>query len=67
MIKVFNSAYRDEAGNYTTRNYALADVRILRTDLDYMGRPYLMFEHKDYPLGPLRAEFNGEFWACDLD
>jgi hypothetical protein len=26
-----------------------------------------MFDHEDYPLGSLRADFDGEVWCCDLD
>jgi hypothetical protein len=32
-----------------------------------MGRPYIMFEHEDYPLGALIATFDGEYWQADLD
>jgi len=27
----------------------------------------MFFKHKDYPLGALKADFDGHFWQCDLD
>jgi len=30
-------------------------------------RPYILFDHKDFPLGSLRAEFRNDVWECDLD
>jgi hypothetical protein len=62
-IYVFNSAYGHEGG----RNIALADVNVVRQQIDYTGKPYIMFEHKDFPLGLLRADFDGDRWTCDLD
>jgi hypothetical protein len=35
--------------------------------IDYNAKPYILFEHKDYPLGALRAEYDGSYWQCDLD
>ena len=63
MIKVFNSAYLST----TPRYLELDEVNIVSQKMDYNGRPYILFEHKDYPLGALRAEYNGELWHCDLD
>ena len=63
MIKVFNSAYRNSAERYLE----LDEVNIVSQKINYMGRPYILFEHKDYPMGALRAEYDGEVWECDLD
>jgi len=35
--------------------------------MDYQSRPYILFEHKDFPLGALRADFMDGNWYCDLD
>ena len=63
MIKIFNSAYIDSGARYVPLN----EVEIRSCDLDQNGKPYIMFDHKDFPLGSLRAEFDGAHWACDLD
>lgn len=63
MIKIFNSAYR----NLAPRFIDLDEVTIQTHKIDHMGRPYILFEHKDFPLGPLHAAFDGNYWACDLD
>ena len=63
MIKVHNRAYRDSSERFI----ALDEVNIVSQKIGYDGRPYILFEHKDFPLGALRAEFDGEYWDCDLD
>ena len=64
MIRVFNSAYR----NSEERWISLDDVNIHTQGIDAVfSNPYILFEHSDYPLGALRAEYNGEHWACDLN
>ena len=63
MIKVFNSAYLST----TPRYLELDEVNIVSNKIDYMGRPYILFEHNDYPGGALRAEFRNDVWECDLD
>ena len=63
MIKMFNSAYR----NVEPRFIELDEVNIVTQKIDYQGRPYILFEHKDFPLGALSATFDGNYWACDLD
>jgi len=64
MIRVFNSAYR----NSDERWISLDDVNIHTQGIcPVFSNPYILFEHKDYPLGALKAEYNGEHWACDLD
>ena len=65
MIRVFNSAtYRFDQSE---RFLEIDEVNIVSQKIDYYGRPYILFEHKDYPLGALRAEYDGEHWSCDMD
>ena len=63
MIKIHNRAYRDSEPRFIP----LDEVNIVTQKIDYNGRPYILFEHKDYPLGGLYAIFDGEYWDCDLD
>ena len=64
MIRVFNSAYRNSAERWIS----LEDVNIHTQGIcPVFSTPYILFEHSDYPLGALKAEYNGEHWACDLD
>ena len=62
MIKVFNSAYRDSEARFIP----LDEVNIVTQKINSFGAPYILFEHDDYPLGALSAEFNGSEWECDL-
>ena len=61
MIRIFNSAAEGE------RFIPLDEVDIHLHYVDARGRPYILFEHKDYPLGGLYAWFDGSNWECDLD
>jgi hypothetical protein len=63
MIYIFNSAI-----NYDERTeIPLSAVTIQEQNIcEFTERPYIMFEHSDYPLGALKAEYNGEAWVCDL-
>ena len=63
MIRIHNRAFRESP----TRYVELSEVVIHTQNIDYRGRPYILFEHKDFPLGALRAEFDGTYWDCDLD
>ena len=63
MIKIHNRGY----GTGEARYLELDEVNIVSHKIDSNGRPYILFEHKDYPLGALRAEFDGGYWDCDLD
>ena len=63
MIKIHNRGY----GTGEARYLKLDEVNIVTQKIDYYGKPYIIFEHPDFPLGGLRAEFNGERWCCDLD
>ncbi len=62
MIRIFNSTVPGE------RWISLDDVNIVTQGIDpVFSNPYILFEHGDYPLGALKAEYQGEHWACDLD
>ena len=65
MIRIFNSAYYADTG--AERFIPMNEVDIHVQKIDDRGRPYILFEHKDYPLGGLYAWFNGTAWECDLD
>ena len=62
MIKIHNRGWNTGEARYLK----LDEVNIVTQNI-HNGRPYILFEHKDYPLGALRAEFDGEYWDCDLD
>ena len=65
MIKVFNSAYRESIQQ--PKMIPLDEVNIVSQKIcQWTSAPYILFEHKDYPLGALRAEFDGTYWSCDL-
>ena len=65
MIRIFNSAsYLDSPQE---RLIPLEEASIIEQKIDAKGRPFIFFEHKDYPLGGLRAWFDGTYWQCDLD
>lgn len=61
MIRVFTTGLEGE------RFLQLDEVNIVSQKIDYNGKPYILFEHKDYPGGGLYATFDGEYWDCDLD
>jgi len=64
MIKIHNRAYRDSEARFIP----LSEVNVvLQKICEWTSKPYILFEHKDYPLGALRAEFDGTYWDCDLD
>lgn len=65
MIRIFNSAYFQH--DPQERLIPLDEVNIVSHKIDYNGRPYILFEHKDFPLGALRADFDGGYWQCDMD
>jgi hypothetical protein len=62
MIRIFNSSVPGE------RWISLDEVNVVTQKIcPVQSSPYILFEHNDYPLGALRAEYNGEHWSCDLD
>ena len=60
---IFNSAYRESERRWMS----IDDVTIVTQGMDWQHKPYILFEHEDYPLGALRAEFTDGNWYCDLD
>ncbi len=61
MIRIFNSTVEGE------RTLSLDEVNIVTQKIcQWTSAPYILFEHQDYPLGALRAEFDGSIWQCDL-
>ena len=60
---IFNSAYRDSEKRWMS----VDDVNVVTMKMDYDNKPYILFEHNDYPLGALRAEFMDGNWYCDLN
>ena len=61
MIRIFNSAVEGE------RTLGLDEGNIVTQKIcEWTSAPYILFEHEDYPLGALRAEFDGSIWQCDL-
>ena len=68
-IRIFNSAYMNAHG-IPCRDYRyipLEEVSIKDQNISVYGKPYIVFEHKDYPLGGLMAFYDGTYWQCDLD
>ena len=65
-IRIFNSAYLNDKGR-DYRYIPLAEVSIKDQNISVYGKPYIVFEHKDYPLGGLMAFYDGTYWHCDLD
>ena len=61
MIRVHTTGREGE------RFLQLDEVNIVSQKIDYNGAPYILFEHKDYPLGGLYATYDGTYWDCDLD
>jgi len=65
MIRVFNSATFRQTQD--ERFIALGDVTIHTQNIcEFTGKPYILFEHKDFPLGALNATFDGTYWQADL-
>ncbi len=62
-ICIFNSAYR----NSEKRWISVEDVNVVTQAMDWQNKPYILFEHPDYPLGALRAEFMDGNWYADLN
>ena len=63
MIRGFNSAYR----NTDERLIALDEVNIVTQGIcQFTAKPYILFEHKDFPLGAVQAEFDGASPSFDI-
>ena len=66
MIRIWNSAYFSQTCD--ERFVSLDDVNIVTQKIcSFTSAPYILFEHPDFPLGALRADYNGDHWSCDLD
>ena len=62
MIRIFTTGLAGE------RWIPLDEVNIVTQGIcPVFSSPYILFEHKDYPLGALRAEFKDNRWEADLD
>ena len=62
MIRIFTTGREGE------RFINLCDVNIITQKIcEWTSVPYIIFEHEDYPLGGLRAEYKNNVWECDLD
>lgn len=65
MIRIFNSALPTL---HKECWLSLDEVNVVTLKIcPVHSSPYILFEHEDYPLGALKAEYNGEHWSCDLD
>ena len=61
MIRIFTQGLEGE------RWLSLDEVNIVTQGIcPVFSSPYILFEHSDYPLGALKAEFTGSQWDCDL-
>ena len=62
MIRVFTT------GQIGERWISLDEVNIVTQGIcPTFSSPYILFEHRDFPLGALKAEFKNNCWECDLD
>ena len=62
MIRIFNSTVEGE------RLIPLDEVNIVTQKIcTWTSAPYILFEHTDFPLGALRATFDGTYWQAGLD
>ena len=61
MIRIFTTGQAGE------RWLSLDEVNIVTQGIcPVFSSPYILFEHKDYPLGAVKAEFTDGHWAADL-
>ncbi len=66
MIRIWNSAFFKHTED--ERFVSLDEVNIVTQKIcEFTGAPYILFEHKDFPLGALKAVYDGKYWDCDLD
>ena len=57
MIRIFTTGQEGE------RLIPLSEVNIHTQEIcQFTSAPYILFEHTDFPLGALRAEFDGTYW-----
>lgn len=61
MIRIFTTGREGE------RWIPMDEVNIVTQGLcPLFSSPYILFEHEDFPLGAVRAEYNGDRWEADL-
>ena len=63
-IRIFNSAYGIDSDEVLIDT---EEVTVQKHGLTTQGKPYIMFEHNNYPLGALMVMYDGTYWQCDLD
>ena len=62
MIRIFTTGREGE------RFINVSDVNVVTQGIcQCTSAPYIIFEHEDYPLDGLRAEYKNNNWECDLD
>ena len=62
MIRVHTTGQQGE------RWIPLDEVNIVTQGIDpVFSSPYILFEHDDYPLGAVKAEYKDGHWDADLD
>lgn len=62
MIRIFTTGQEGE------RLIPLSEVNIHTQEIcQFTSAPYILFEHTDFPLGALKAEFDGTYWQADLN
>jgi len=42
------------------------NVHVQKID-EFTGAPYIIFEHSDFPLGGIVAQYDGEYWQADMN
>ena len=61
MIRVFTTGQEGE------RWIPMDEVNIVTQGLcPLFSSPYILFEQEDFPLGAVKAEYNGDRWEADL-
>ena len=61
MIRIFTTGQAGE------RWIPLDEVNIVTQGIcPVFSSPYILFEHEDFPLGALKAEFKNNCWEADL-
>ena len=64
MIRLWNSAYKDSNERWIKLNEVTIHAQGI---CEFTGRPYIQFEHPDFPLGALTATHIDNVWDCDLN
>ena len=67
MIRVFNTGTWSHALNREVREIEMSEVNVEVMSMEHDGSPYIIFSHPDFPLGSLKATYDGVYWQCDMD